>query len=116
MRRGRSRDGRTPRHHAMTQPNEAPVTDRLLALGMDGAPGGWVAAASWGSAVDAPPAALRTELMFFATVREMADWRARRPGGADAPVAVDIPIGLPEVVRYRACDEQARARLPGSRK
>jgi predicted RNase H-like nuclease len=49
-------------------------------------------------------------------VRELAGWRAEHPGGDEAPVAVDIPIGLPPVVSYRACDEAARARLPGPQK
>ncbi|MEA2407867.1 MAG: hypothetical protein QOE69_1986 [Thermoleophilaceae bacterium] len=35
--------------------------------------------------------------------------------GSRPPVAIDIPIGLPETVRYRRCDEQARELLGGRR-
>jgi predicted RNase H-like nuclease len=45
-------------------------------------------------------------------IRALAQWRAGQPGGETAPVAVDMPIGLPEVVGYRECDNEARARLP----
>jgi predicted RNase H-like nuclease len=92
------------------------MTSRLLGIGVDGAPGGWVAACCFGAAADAPPAERRSEPRFFTAVAELAAWRSVQPGGDEAPVAVDIPIGLPEVVRYRACDEVARGRLWGSRK
>src|SRR3954470_13639517 len=84
----------------------------LLGLGVDGAPGGWVAAASWGTAAGNHPSARLSELRFFADIRALVTWRAGVPGGGDAPVAVDMPIGLPEVVGYRRCDDDARARLP----
>jgi predicted RNase H-like nuclease len=95
---------------------EPSTHERLLAVAVDGAPGGWVTAACWGASANVAPAARRSELGFFPTIRALAEWRARQPGAADAAVAVDIPIGLPEVVEYRACDEAARGRLPGSRK
>lgn len=90
--------------------------ERLLAVGVDGAPGGWVAAACWGASVDAPPAHRRGEPRFFPSIRALENWRADESGGTEAPVAVDIPIGLPDVVGYRRCDEVARSRLKGSRK
>lgn len=92
------------------------MTDRLLAIGVDGAPRGWVAACCFGSAPEVPPAERCSEPRFFASIEELAVWRSAQDGGDEAPVAVDIPIGLPEVVRYRACDEVARSRLPGPRK
>lgn len=57
-----------------------------------------------------------SELHFFGNVQELADWRAGQPGGAKAPVAVDMPIGLPEVVGFRRCDADARDRLPAGQK
>lgn len=86
--------------------------ERLLAMGVDGAPGGWVAVACWGGAIDVAPAGRRTELQFFRDIRVLARWRAGQGGGNSAPVAVDMPIGLPKVVEYRQCDAEARARLP----
>ena len=83
---------------------------RLLAMGVDGAPGDWVAATCWGEQLSADPPARRTELHFFEDIRALAHWRAGKPG-AQAPVAVDMPIGLPAVVGYRGCDEEARGRL-----
>jgi predicted RNase H-like nuclease len=92
------------------------MTDRLLGIGVDGAPGGWVAACAFGAAAGGSPTARRSEPRFFASIDELAAWRSAQLGGEDAPVAVDIPIGLPEVVRYRACDDVARRRMPGPRK
>ena len=88
----------------------------LLAMGVDGAPGGWVAVACRGVAADAGPAGRRTELHFFTDIRALANWRAAQAGGDAAPVAVDMPIGLPEVIGYRRCDDEARERLPGPQK
>jgi predicted RNase H-like nuclease len=92
------------------------MTSRLLGIGVDGAPRGWVAACCFGVAADVPPAERRSEPRFFTSIAELAAWRSAQPGGDEAPAAVDIPIGLPDVVRYRACDEVARRRLPGPRK
>jgi predicted RNase H-like nuclease len=94
----------------------AAVAHELLGIGVDGAPGGWVAACCFGTDADAAPATLRSEPRFFASIQQLADWRSTQPGGGEAPVAVDIPIGLPDTVRYRACDEVARSRLPGPRR
>lgn len=92
------------------------MTGRLLGIGVDGAPGGWVAACAFGAAAGDAATARRSEPRFFASIDELATWRSAQPRGEEAPVAVDIPIGLPEVVRYRACDEVARGRMPGPRK
>jgi predicted RNase H-like nuclease len=80
-------------------------------MGIDGAPGGWIAVACFGAGGQR-----RSHVTFFQDVGELVGWRAEQPGGEEAPVAVDIPIGLPAVVSYRACDEAARARLPGPQK
>ena len=56
-----------------------------------------------------------TRTAFFADMGELAAWRAGQPGGAEAPVAIDIPIGLPEEIGLRDCDSEARALL-GSRR
>jgi predicted RNase H-like nuclease len=84
--------------------------ERLLGVGVDGAPGGWLAACCFGGC-DASPEGRRSEPRFFGSIAELADWRAGQPGGGWAPVAIDIPIGLPETVSFRACDQQARDRL-----
>lgn len=87
------------------------MSERLLGVGVDGAPGGWIAAACFGASGQR-----WSHLAFFGDVHELAGWRAQQRDGDVAPVAVDIPIGLPEVVGYRACDEAARARLTGPQK
>jgi predicted RNase H-like nuclease len=91
--------------------DEADPNQRLLAVGVDGAPGGWVAAACWGEHLSLDPTTRQTRLQFFTDIRALAHWRASKPGGDEAPVGVDMPIGLPEVVGYRGCDEEARGRL-----
>ena len=78
----------------------------LLAAGVDGARRGWVVAA-------ATTGGTRTE--FFADIGELAAWRAEQPGGEEAPVAIDIPIGLPEEVGPRECDTEARLLLGNRR-
>jgi predicted RNase H-like nuclease len=78
----------------------------LLAVGVDGARRGLVAAAAGEGS---------TRTAFFADIGELAEWRAGQAGGREAPVAVDIPIGLPEEVGFRDCDSEARALL-GSRR
>jgi predicted RNase H-like nuclease len=87
------------------------VGERLLGVGVDGAPGGWVAACCFGESADAGPTDRRSEPRFFPSIAALAGWRAEQPGGHAAPVAVDIPIGLPDTVSFRACDRQARDAL-----
>jgi len=84
---------------------------RLLGIGIDGAPGGWVAVGCFGSGSDVVPENRRSDPRFFPSIAALYDWRDDQPGGTAAPVAVDIPIGLPDTVCFRACDSQARERL-----
>jgi predicted RNase H-like nuclease len=83
----------------------------LLGIGVDGAPGGWVAACCFAPDPDVAVEQRRSEPRFFTTIAAVVEWRANQPGGPGAPVAVDIPIGLPETVCYRPCDREARGRL-----
>jgi predicted RNase H-like nuclease len=78
------------------------VTPRLLeAIGVDGCRGGWIAACGYDDG--------STELQLFADIGELAGWRE----GAwdEPPVAIDMPIGLPEDVEPRSCDREARELL-----
>jgi predicted RNase H-like nuclease len=69
----------------------------LVALGADGAPGGWAVAAFRADGA--------TRVSLLADVGEIAGLR----GGAT--VAIDVPIGLPFSAGSRRCDELARERL-----
>ncbi|HEX8105289.1 MAG TPA: DUF429 domain-containing protein [Solirubrobacteraceae bacterium] len=80
----------------------------LLAVGADGAPGGWLAALAFGDRTTGHVD--RIELQLPSTFAELA---ALRTDGA--PFAVDVPMGLPDVVEPRACDVAARKAL-GARK
>jgi predicted RNase H-like nuclease len=82
--------------------------ERLLAVGVDGAPRGWVAACCFGENADVSAISRRTEPRFFSSIEALADWRDKQPGGQHAPVGIDIPIGLPETVFFRPCDRHAR--------
>lgn len=85
--------------------------ERLLGIGVDGAPRRWVAVGCFGPGLDASAEQRRSEPHFFVTIEELAAWRASQPGAENSPVAVDIPTGLPETVSYRPCDREARDRL-----
>lgn len=74
---------------------------RLLAVGADGARGGWAVACLYDDG---------TRLMLLGDIGEIADLRAE----SGAPVAIDIPIGLLDSVGFRPCDIAAR-RLLGRR-
>lgn len=77
---------------------------RRIAMGVDGARAGWIAASLWEDG-----ARRFTDLRLFSTIEELA--AAREPG---VPVAIDVPIGLPSDASPRACDVQARTLLgPG---
>lgn len=81
------------------------TTDRAVAAGIDGCRGGWVTALAFGSL--AQPS--RTGLRRFDDIRDVLQWhdaQCEKP-----PVAIDVPIGLPDRVAFRACDEAARKRL-----
>jgi predicted RNase H-like nuclease len=84
----------------------------LLAIGADGAPGGWLLACLHADGPRrADAASWQTELRLAENVVALAGLREHE--GASAAVAIDVPIGLPESVRYRRCDVEARARLKG---
>jgi predicted RNase H-like nuclease len=51
----------------------------------------------------------RTQLALHRDIDSLVAWRAA--SAPDAPVAIDVPIGLPESVRLRRCDSEARGRL-----
>ncbi|MCP9489238.1 MAG: DUF429 domain-containing protein [Solirubrobacteraceae bacterium MAG38_C4-C5] len=78
---------------------------QLLAVGVDGARGGWLAALGHGDPTDVT----HVELQLVETFEEIA---ALRGQGADGvPVTVDIPMGLLNVVEPRPCDKEARKLL-----
>lgn len=54
--------------------------ERLLGIGVDGAPRGWVAVGCFGPGLDAGAEQRRSEPRFFATIEELAAWRASQPG------------------------------------
>jgi predicted RNase H-like nuclease len=74
---------------------------RLVAVGADGARGGWAVACLYESG---------TRVTLLRDVGEIARLRA----GSGAPVAIDIPIGLLDSVDFRPCDVAGR-RLLGRR-
>src|SRR4051794_35941283 len=97
----RTRRRRVVRLGAIPHAESAGVTaERLLGIGVDGAPGGWLAACCFGDELDGLPEGRRSEPLFFRSVLDLAAWRAKQPGGTAAPVAIDIPIGLPETVSF----------------
>jgi predicted RNase H-like nuclease len=71
---------------------------QLIAVGADGARGGWAVACLYDDG---------TRLMLLGDIGEIAGLRA----GSGAPVAIDIPIGLLDSVGFRPCDLAARALL-----
>jgi len=72
-----------------------------VAVGVDGARGGWIAAGLFEDG--------RTEVRFFPSLERIAEWRG--PGAA--PMAVDVPIGLMPLGGSRPCDSECRKQLPG---
>ncbi len=110
--------------HAVRSASE----EKLVAIGVDGASGGWIAAAlfavvRWPNGTRMSPFDLgtphRTELHFFAAdgarsgLELLNEWRLAQSGGKRAPVAVDVPIGLLELGGSRPCDFECRRELPG---
>jgi predicted RNase H-like nuclease len=71
------------------------------AFGVDGCRGGWVEASGIGGG--------RTALRIVGTIAEIAPSRLEQ--ASTAPALVDVPIGLPERVGFRACDTAAREML-----
>jgi predicted RNase H-like nuclease len=79
--------------------------EHLVAVGVDGCRGGWVAALCFELRGQSP----RTELKRFGSAGDLVSWREQH---ADRPVvAIDVPIGLLTRVGYRPCDGQARELL-----
>ena len=78
------------------------MSDRLIAVGADGARGGWVAALGYGTRDEID----RIEVTLARDFAELAGLHM-----AGAPLAVDIPMGLLDTVAPRPCDVQARRRL-----
>lgn len=78
------------------------MSEELLAVGADGARGGWLVALGYGNG----NAVERIELRLAGDFSALADLRAD-----GAVVAVDIPMGLLETVDLRPCDRQARELL-----
>jgi predicted RNase H-like nuclease len=79
----------------------------LLAIGADGARGGWLAALAYG-----PPGSgvERVHLQLAPTFALLVALRGDA-GDSQVPVAVDVPMGLLETVELRPCDRQARELL-----
>jgi predicted RNase H-like nuclease len=71
----------------------------IVAVGVDGARGGWIAAGLFEDG--------RTELRFFPSLERIAEW------SETAPMAVDVPIGLMPLGGSRPCDYECRRHLPG---
>jgi predicted RNase H-like nuclease len=80
------------------------MSERLVAMGVDGARAGWVAACQY---EDDRTGETRTELRRFPDIAEIAAARGSDP----VVVAIDIPIGLTDDGSPRACDVEARKRL-----
>jgi predicted RNase H-like nuclease len=76
---------------------------RLVAVGADGAHGGWLTACLFEDEVGARSTTLTLHDNF-------ADLVAVR-AGSDAVMAVDVPMGLLDQVSPRPCDKQARSLL-----
>jgi predicted RNase H-like nuclease len=84
---------------------------RLVAVGADGARGGWAVACLYADSPQRAAATVwETRLLLIGDVGEIARVRAE----AAAPVAIDMPIGLLDSVDFRPCDVAAR-RLLGRR-
>ena len=77
----------------------------LLAIGADGARGGWLAALAFGTSAEDVE---RVELHLAADFEALVALRT-----APVPVAVDIPMGLLDEVALRPCDREARELLGG---
>jgi predicted RNase H-like nuclease len=78
------------------------MSERVLAIGVDGARGGWLAALAYGSDPDGEVE--RVELQLVPGFAGLAGLRSE-----GAPAAVDIPMGLLTTVKPRVCDMKARA-------
>ncbi len=78
-------------------------TEDPVAVGVDGCKGGWIAALCYRHS----SGEYMTSLKRFSSVVQLAAWREDLAG--EPPVTIDVPIGIPEVVRFRLCDQEARS-------
>ncbi len=89
----------------MVNPSAPPAEDAVvMAAGVDGCRGGWIAA----MAFDMDREALKTRVHLFKSIADVCDWHADY---GSVVVGIDVPIGLPELVGLRPCDREARKRL-----
>src|SRR4051812_19731480 len=86
------------------------IAEDVTAIGVDGCRVGWVLALAHQNSVGH---ITRTQLLLirddeggFASLIEEGAALATRP-----TIAVDVPIGLPEIAGFRDCDREARAAL-----
>lgn len=85
----------------------------LVAVGVDGARGGWLAACLHSDNAQRKSATTwRTSVLLLDDITAISDLRTT--AGSEPPVAIDVPIGLLDSVEFRACDLAARARLGGA--
>jgi predicted RNase H-like nuclease/RimJ/RimL family protein N-acetyltransferase len=78
------------------------VTDQLIAMGVDGAKGGWIAARLWR---DFETGAESTDVHLYPSIDGVIE------ASDGSTIAIDIPIGLPTGGEPRPCDEAARKLL-----
>lgn len=82
----------------------------LVAMGVDGARGGWAAACLYAHSLhDEDASAWQTRLQLFPAVDQVVAFR--EAAGSRAAVTIDVPIGLLPSVDYRPCDVAARQLL-----
>ena len=86
----------------------------IAAIGADGAPGGWAAACLRARSLEERASRTwRTELRLFPSIAELSEFRNSE--ARQAPVCIDVPIGLLDSVGYRPCDVMAREILGRAR-
>lgn len=96
---------------AMTETPPSP----LLAIGVDGARGGWAAACLYGNSLHGEDGSgWQTRLQLFLNIEHLTAFREK--AGGKAPVTIDVPIGLLDSVDFRPCDREARDLLGKDRR
>jgi predicted RNase H-like nuclease len=86
----------------------------IAAIGVDGAPDGWALACLRAPSLDEEARGRwRTELRLLPSIVALANFRADE--ASNAPVCIDIPIGLLDSVAFRPCDRAARKILGAGR-
>jgi predicted RNase H-like nuclease len=84
--------------------------EKLLAIGCDGARGGWVSVTCFGESAT-ESGSWHTQISLRASIAEVVALH----GDSDAMVGVDIPMGLLDSVDFRPCDREARSLLQNRR-